>query len=78
MKILFFSTPFCSNCKPLKKKLEQEGVEFEEINAITNKELVDKYGIKSVPSIVMKGNIVDHGEAYQILTGDEIKEMLGG
>lgn len=75
MNNLLFTTPFCSNCKPLKKQLQDRGIEYEEVNAIQQKELVEKYGVKGVPSMVVREYSEDHGEVFQTLTSEAIKAI---
>ena len=67
--ILYFSAPWCSPCKQLGPKMEQlaeSGVPVKKINTDYEASLVEKYGIKSVPTLVVTD-----------LEGNEIKRMQG-
>ena len=49
---LLFKTPTCPNCKAAIALLNKAGVDFQELNANTEKELVAKYGIRQAPTLV--------------------------
>ena len=50
---LLFKTPTCPNCKLATALLEKAGVPFTALNANEEKELVEKYGIKQAPTLVL-------------------------
>ena len=50
---LLFKTPTCPNCKLATALLEKAGVPFVALNANEEKELVEKYGIKQAPTLVL-------------------------
>ena len=52
-KILLFKTPTCPNCKVATMLLEKAGVAFTALNANEEKELVEKYGVKQAPTLVL-------------------------
>jgi ribonucleoside-triphosphate reductase len=51
--ILLFKTPTCPNCKAAMALLDKAGVNYETLNANEEKELVEKYGIKQAPTLVI-------------------------
>lgn len=57
VKIYRFTASWCQPCKQLAKVLEAESIDIPVYDIETNKELVEKYKIKSVPTIV-----IDHGD----------------
>jgi len=52
-KVLLFKTPTCPNCKVATMLLEKAGVPFTPLNANEEKELVEKYGVKQAPTLVI-------------------------
>lgn len=55
MKYLYFSAPWCGPCRMLGPKMEQvaESVEVEKINIDDNIELVKKFSIRNVPTVIL-------------------------
>lgn len=75
IELLVFSAPWCSGCKVLKKNLEENNIEYKEINVDEDKnsELVSKWSIKGLPTTL----VVRNGEAETILLGaGSIKDIL--
>ncbi|MBQ7642272.1 MAG: ribonucleoside triphosphate reductase, partial [Clostridia bacterium] len=71
--MLLFATATCPNCKIACAMLDKEGVAYTKLLANENVELVNKYGIKQAPTL-----IVTDGENYEKYTGvSEIKKYLG-
>ena len=70
MKIKVYSTPVCPECKVVKSFLEALNVEFEEINAAGNQEIIEyiekKTGQRRVP-------VVEAGE--QIIVGKDLTKL---
>jgi glutaredoxin-like YruB-family protein len=62
MKIKVYSTPVCPECKVVKSFLEALNVEFEEINAAGNQEIIEyiekKTGQRRVPVIEADDQII--------------------
>ena len=74
MKVKVYSTPVCPECKVLKSFLEALNIEFEEINAAGNDEIIGyiekKTGQRRVPVLEVGDNIVvgfDQDRIKQVL-----------
>ena len=68
--ILYFSAPWCESCQkinPIMDILISEGVNVKKVNSDYDINLVEKYNIKSVPTLVLTD-----------LQGNELKRMSGG
>jgi thiol-disulfide isomerase/thioredoxin len=54
MKILKFFSPTCGPCKVLDKNLKESGLEYESIDITdeSNEELIAKYNIVTIPTIL--------------------------
>ncbi|MBQ4258233.1 MAG: glutaredoxin family protein, partial [Clostridia bacterium] len=71
-KIMLFKTPTCPNCKAAGALLDKAGVAYEAINADESRELVEKYGIRQAPTLVL-----DNGESFEKFRGvSDIKGWL--
>lgn len=73
MSNLLFTTPFCAKCPGIKKLLKDKGVDFKEVNAIQSRDLVEKFLVRGVPSLVIREQ-TENGETYRALTSFEIEE----
>ena len=51
--ILLFKTPTCPNCKAAAALLDKAGVAYTALNANEEKELVEKFGVKQAPTLVL-------------------------
>ena len=51
--VLLFKTPTCPNCKAAGALLDRAGVHYTTLNANEEKELVEKYGVKQAPTLVI-------------------------
>ena len=72
--ILLFKTPTCPNCKLAMALLDKAGVQYTALNANENKELVNQYGVKQAPTLVLLG-----GDGFQSFRGvSDIKGWLMG
>lgn len=65
MKLLYFSAAWCMPCKvfgPTMNKVAQSGIPVQKVDVDANPELVTKYGILNVPTVLKvdaSGNAVD-------------------
>ena len=80
MKLLFFSSTSCTNCKPLKKLIQQQKLDTVDLDANTHLEDFKKYNVRNIPTMVLLDN---NGEEIQRLTGmqsiatlQQIKERI--
>jgi glutaredoxin-related protein len=64
-KVILYST-HCPRCKVLTLKLQQKGVEFEEINDV---EVMTAKGFKEAPKLEVDGTVMDFKEAVDWLKG---------
>lgn len=51
-KILKFSADWCKPCQMLKKHLEDVDLPIEEVNVDENEDLVERYDIHTIPTMV--------------------------
>ena len=70
--ILLFKTPTCPNCKAAGALLDKAGISYEALNANEQRELVEKYGVKQAPTLV-----VINGDGFEKYRGvSDIKGWL--
>ena len=62
--IMLFKTPTCPNCKIAGSLLDEAGVHYEIMDAMENPTLVEKFGIKQAPTLV-----ISSGNSYEKLLG---------
>ena len=60
-KVMLFTSPTCPNCKMAKMLLDKDHVNYENVDAATNKELTEAYGIKQAPTL-----LVPDGDSYKV------------
>lgn len=78
-RVVVFSTSFCVKCGPLKKKLEAEGIFFENIDAIKFPLAVKEFKVKSVPTTFVlseNDNSVLYEKAGEFVDFDKVKELI--
>jgi len=69
---ILFKTPTCPNCKAAGALLDKAGVAYNSLNANEEKDLVQKYGIKQAPTLVLI-----HGDSFEKYRGvSDIKGWL--
>lgn len=73
MKILKFFGIYCNLCKALSKTFKDTKIEHQDIDVDENEELVDKYHIKSIPTVIVLDN---EGEELGRFVGPRTKEQL--
>ncbi len=70
--VTLFTTQTCPNCKVAASLLEKAGVSFEKLYVEENRALAEEYGLKQVPSLIVK-----NGDQYTKYVGvAEIKKFL--
>ena len=80
MKVYKFYSPTCGPCKVLEKNLQESGIEYESIDITKeeNDELVTKYNIMSIPTLIKTS---DNGDSIfrnkGILSVEDIKKYFG-
>ena len=60
-KVVLYST-HCPRCMVLSKKLQQNGIQYEEVNDV---EAMRAKGFTDAPKLEVNGNIMDFKEAVQ-------------
>ena len=78
MKVLKFFTEFCSPCRTMSVQLAELGLEVESVDAIKRRDLVDKYSVMAVPTLIKvdeDGNEIARLRGAQ--TVDKLKEFFG-
>ncbi|MBQ6018689.1 MAG: ribonucleoside triphosphate reductase, partial [Clostridia bacterium] len=70
--IILFKTPTCPNCKAAMALLDKAGIVYSAVNANEEKELVEKFGIKQAPTLV-----IINGDTFEKYRGvSDIKGWL--
>ena len=71
--VLLFATKTCPNCKMAAMFLEKAGIPFEKVYADENVELVERFGIKQAPTLV----VVENGcEAEKAVNLSNIRKYI--
>ena len=52
-QILLFTSPTCPNCKMAKMLLDKAGIPYQNIDAVSNKDLTESFGIKQAPTLIV-------------------------
>lgn len=78
IRIVKFGAPWCGPCRvqdPILDELSQEGYDVEKINVDENEEMVEKYDISTVPTLLFfdDGKLVDRKTG--LMRKDEIKKI---
>lgn len=63
-KFLYFSAPWCGPCKqlgPIMEELNEDGYTVQKIDVDSNPEIIQSFGIKNVPTVVLTVDGVDSG-----------------
>ena len=64
--VFLFATKTCPNCKMAAMFLEKAGIPFEKVYADENVELVERFGIKQAPTLVVVENGVEAEKAVNL------------
>ena len=75
MKVLKFFTEFCSPCRTMSVQLAELGFEVESVDAIKQRDLVDKYGVMAVPTLI---KVDEDGNEVARLRGAQSVDKLKG
>lgn len=51
--VMLFKTPTCPNCKAAGALLDRAGIKYSTLNANEERDLVEKYGVKQAPTLVI-------------------------
>lgn len=71
---IYFYQPSCPNCVPVKKYLDDTGVEYSAINAMEHQDEAQRYNIMSTPTfIILDENKI---ERHRFHTVDQIKKVI--
>lgn len=75
MKILKFYSETCGPCKVLDSNLKKAGIEYESINVNDDKNnnLIKKYKIQSLPTLIKVDNEKEIARHIGILTVEQLK-----
>lgn len=68
-RLMLFTAPSCPNCKIAKRFLDGAGIEYEVIDATVEKDLANKFGILTAPTLVS----IKDGEASLYVNASNIK-----
>ena len=67
-----FKTPTCPNCKAAMALLDRAGIPYTALNANEEKDLVEKYGVRQAPTLVLA-----NGDSFEKYRGvSDIKGWL--
>ena len=66
--IMLFTSPTCPNCKMAKSILDKAGIAYTQVDAMSNKELTGKFGIKKAPTLIVSDGttVVKYENASEI------------
>jgi len=73
MKYLKFEASWCGACKmiePQLRKVKEAGIDIEKIDAESNTEMVTRYNIRNLPTIIL---VDDSGKEFYRNSGSKIK-----
>ncbi len=81
MKLLKFEASWCGPCKmmnPIIEELKQEypNVEFESLSVEEESELVQKYGVKTVPTFIMLKENKQVGQLVGLVDKEDLIGLL--
>ena len=81
-KLIYFSANWCGPCKmvgPTLEKVSQQGIPVQKIDVDQDPELVSKYGVRNIPTILkVDNNGVVLGTLIGVNSEDTIKNFYNG
>ena len=72
MNVMIVATKGCSHCQNFSRELDDIGIEHSVVYCDDNPELVQKYGIRHSPNLIVDGTIVFRKQP----TEGELKEFF--
>ena len=77
MRLIRFTASWCQPCKTLAKNLEKAdlNIPIEVVDVDVHEELAIKYGIRSVPTLILNNN-GDEKRLVGVKSPEEIKEWI--
>ena len=75
----YFSATWCGPCqqfKPIMKELANEGNNIQFIDVDKDSELASKYGVRSVPTVVIEDGGVEVDRFVGVLPKDKVMERI--
>ena len=72
MNVMIMATKNCSHCKNFSRELDDIGIEHDVVYCDDNPELVQKYGIRHSPNLIVNGDVVFRKQP----TEGELKEFF--
>jgi len=69
--LYLFTSKTCPNCRAAKSYLDKAGIDYEQLDAEENRELVERYGVRQAPTLVS----VQAGEAQLVANASNIKKF---
>ncbi len=72
MNVMILATKGCSHCKNFSKELDDIGIEYNVIYCDDEPDMVEKYGIRHSPNLIVNGEVVFRKQP----TEDELKDFF--
>jgi thioredoxin 1 len=76
MKLLKFSRPGCSPCKIMENYLNDKEVSYQSIDVYEDAELANKFGIQSVPVLILLDEQDDVVDQVFGADSDELEQII--
>lgn len=73
MEIIKFYSDTCGPCKVLSKRIKEAGIEVKEVNIEDGSDLINKYSIKAVPTLVKVDSGIVIGRFTGVMTVEQLK-----
>ena len=72
MNVMIMATKDCSHCKNFSRELDDIGIQHDVVYCDDNPALVQKYGIRHSPNLIVNGDVVFRKQP----TEGELKELF--